>query len=374
MKKSLLLMTLMLTCLSLHAQFDKGFVRPYDNMRNAPEMMRDHIARDMANRDAKLKVLPNKKWLLDESNWWTNGFVVFKAYYDEDSREIGLSPQLDEPTPDWDPIGVLKVRGSKISSQDGRIRYTIEQLGHYVMLVGRNAQGQPLAAYYMVSNDDFNQGGWIFRLQHVLAGNYTTANGESAVFGPRMEHYTGESYNIDPGAFISFRPEDNFTALSILYGDGRVSRGDPSHPNYDKMPGGGGAGALMGPMMWRVTPTVEGMQVNVVHDEKFVDHLPRVADGSLLTFVQSPYKDLPGRWAVASVMPLTHQILRLLPKQVLKLMRAEIYARHGDTFKDAATQRYFDAQPWYKKSGRKIILTDIERFNYALIKQVEASR
>ena len=75
-------MTLMLTCLSLHAQFDKGFVRPYDNMRNAPEMMRDHIARDMANRDAKLKVLPNKKWLLDESNWWTNGFVVFKAYYD----------------------------------------------------------------------------------------------------------------------------------------------------------------------------------------------------------------------------------------------------------------------------------------------------
>ena len=113
----------------------------------------------MANRDAKLKVLPNKKWLLDESNWWTNGFVVFKAYYDEDSHEIGLSPQLDEPTPDWDPIGVLKVRGSKISSQDGRIRYTVEQLGHYVMLVGRNAQGQPLAAYYMVSNDDFNQGG-----------------------------------------------------------------------------------------------------------------------------------------------------------------------------------------------------------------------
>ena len=64
-------------------------------------------------------------------------------------------------------------------------------------------------------------------------------------------------------------------------------------------------------------------------------------------------------------------MLSIFPKEVLTLMRGEIYARHGDTFENPATQRYFDAQPWYKKSGNKVVLTDVERFNYALIKQVE---
>ena len=54
-------------------------------------------------------------------------------------------------------------------------------------------------------------------------------------------------------------------------------------------------------------------------------------------------------------------------------MRGEIYARHGDTFKNPDTQRYFDAQPWYKKSKQPIKLTDVERFNYQLIKHVETT-
>ena len=372
--KILTLMAMMAMGITMQAQFDKGFVNPYYDMRGADKLMRDNITRDLAKRGNKLKVLPGKKWLLDEVNWWTNGFVVLNTYYDEESREIGINPQLSEPTPDWDPIGTFKVKGAQATSRDGKIRYTVEQLGDYVMLVGRNAQGQPVRAYYGVSNDDYNANRWIFIIQHLLAGCYNTPDGKVAVFGPRMEHYTADSYYIDPGVWGTFRPEDNFTALSILYGEGRVSHGDPSSPNYDKMPGGGGAGALMGPMMWRVTATVDGLQVNVVYDEPFVDHQPRVADGSRLTYLQNPYQGLPGRWAVASVMPLTHQVLRLLPSEVLTLMRGEIYARHGDTFSNPKTQAYFDAQPWYKKSGKPVVLTDVERFNYALIKQVETTR
>ena len=130
----------------------------------------------------------------------------------------------------------------------------------------------------------------------------------------------------------------------------------------------------MDPMEWQVTPTVDGLRVHVVRDEPFVDHLPRVEDNSVVTFVQSPYEGIPGKWAFASVIPLTHQILKLFPKEVLTLMRGEIYARHGDTFSNPDTQRYFNAQPWYKKSGKRVALTDIERFNYALIKQVEMSK
>jgi len=92
--------------------------------------------------------------------------------------------------------------------------------------------------------------------------------------------------------------------------------------------------------------------------------------------VQTPFEGLDGKWAIASVVPLNETLLRLFPKEVLTLMRGEIYARYGDTFKDSATQRYFDAQPWYKrKSGNAPIrLTDVERFNYKLIKYVESTR
>ena len=89
---------------------------------------------------------------------------------------------------------------------------------------------------------------------------------------------------------------------------------------------------------------------------------------------QTPYEGLDGKWTFASVFPLTPALLKIFPKEVLKLMRGEIYARYGDTFADPDTQAYFDAQPWYKKqSDKKITLTDIERFNYAVIKQAEAA-
>ena len=127
----------------------------------------------------------------------------------------------------------------------------------------------------------------------------------------------------------------------------------------------------MGPMAWQVKPTGDGLEACVAHDEPFVDHRPRLEEGTnVLTKVQCPWQGVDGKWAFSSVIPLTHELLRLFPKDVLELMRAEIYARHGDTFKSAANQQYFDQQSWYKKKGKAVVLTDIERFNVALIKYI----
>ena len=114
----------------------------------------------------------------------------------------------------------------------------------------------------------------------------------------------------------------------------------------------------------------------VITDQRFVDHAPalEVDVDNVLTKLQCPWEGIDGKWAFASVMPLTHDLLLLFPAEVLELMRAEIYARHGDTFRSAANQRYFDQQPWYKKSGKQVVLTDVERFNVALIKQVMESK
>ena len=130
----------------------------------------------------------------------------------------------------------------------------------------------------------------------------------------------------------------------------------------------------MGPMTIRVTPILGGLNVTTIHDQKFVDHNPRFGENVTLSIVETPYAEIPGKYGVASAMPLTHSILRLLPKDVLKMMRCEIYARHGDTFTEAEVQDYFNAQPWYKKSVKVVVLTDIERFNVAFIKQIEKEK
>ena len=140
------------------------------------------------------------------------------------------------------------------------------------------------------------------------------------------------------------------------------------------MPGGGGAGAKMGPMKWQVQLTSQGLLVKIVKDQPFVDHNPRLdnKDNNVLTKVQCPWQGVDGKWAFASVIPLTHELLKLFPRDALELMCAEIYARHGATFDDTETQNYFNAQKWYKKSKSPTELSDIEKFNAALIKQVMA--
>ena len=131
-------------------------------------------------------------------------------------------------------------------------------------------------------------------------------------------------------------------------------------------------------MEWSLSHCVEGLKVIVRHDERFVNHEPAIGeegDTVVLTKLQSPYEGLNGKWAFASVIPLTDALLMSYPREVLTLMRGEIYARHGDTFKDAATQRYFDAQPWYRRSNAKVIrLTEVEQFNYQLIKYIESKK
>jgi hypothetical protein len=59
----------------------------------------------------------------------------------------------------------------------------------------------------------------------------------------------------------------------------------------------------------------------------------------------------------------------------LRVLRNEIYARHGRVFKDAALQKYFTAQAWYKPNPdfKDEMLNDIESQNLVKIKTAEDS-
>lgn len=372
--------------MNINAQYnkDKHFTREVGYSSDFRELIASDIARDLSVRDARCEVLPAAQYLVsDTEQAWCNGLDIMTTFYNPKAKRVersyygafGQGP-FDGISGDYE----LVVKGGNVSVKGKpALKVSIEKYGNYVMMVFRNAQGQPVKAYYHFDFDEArNTGKWTRLIHYLLAGNYPLGDEQehSAVFGPRMSFYTGYKYDEDPGIYDLYI-DGNTLQVSISYGAGRASHGDPSSPKYGKMPGGGGAAALMGPMEWEVTPTIQGIDINVTHDQKFVDHNPRVGnqgDKRSLTKAQGPYEGLDGKWTFASVIPLTPTLLKIFPKEMLKYMRGEIYARYGDTFADPDTQAYFDAQPWYhKQPGKKITLTDIERYNYAVIKMAEAT-
>ena len=73
---------------------------------------------------------------------------------------------------------------------------------------------------------------------------------------------------------------------------------------------------------------------------------------------------------------LTDSDLTNLSKGVLRLMRNAIYARYGRTFNSYDLQYYFDNSPWYKPNPNYSddLLTDIDKYNIALIQKYEAKQ
>lgn len=71
---------------------------------------------------------------------------------------------------------------------------------------------------------------------------------------------------------------------------------------------------------------------------------------------------------------LTEQMLNGVGLQDLRLMRNEFYARHGQTFRAAWLQQYFDTQPWYtgvEDGKHPSELSPIEKQNVETIVSVE---
>ena len=74
---------------------------------------------------------------------------------------------------------------------------------------------------------------------------------------------------------------------------------------------------------------------------------------------------------------LTEDEVRMLPKEMLKLGRNEIFARHGYIFKSEELQSYFESTSWYYGTvlssdfDMEAVLNDYEKKNIELIKQIE---
>lgn len=83
--------------------------------------------------------------------------------------------------------------------------------------------------------------------------------------------------------------------------------------------------------------------------------------------------DLKGNYPVASTEILIKGILWNFDKRELKIMRNEIFARHGYIFKTKEMKSYFESQTWYVGNLDNVNnkLTDLEKLNIRLIKGAE---
>lgn len=90
-------------------------------------------------------------------------------------------------------------------------------------------------------------------------------------------------------------------------------------------------------------------------------------------YVQPAPAAVPGLYPEASERLLTADDLNQKSGYDLKIMRNEIYVRHGYIFQTPQMKAYFDAQNWYRGLYNYVDdrLTTIEKSNVELIKSYE---
>ena len=306
--------------------------------------------------------------LKDGSVFWWDGSLVLQMIESGETDNEFLMYNVMTNTISYS----IKATGSTGKIESSGLTVSLHKMGDSYLMVERE-NGK---VFNILTQVTVEQPVWDFiDLHDVLDGLYTTPDGKQYVFGlPNMFEQV-DSNTEDPGLFFLSNEENPIHSAwnyRIIYGDKRVSSGTYVGPEEQRMPGAGGAGALMGPMEWGLKHTNAGLEGKVLHDEPTVDHHPAITEDFTLTKVQNPFKGVEGIWAFASVRPLNRQMLTRFPKEILRLMRNEIYARHGEKFtSDQNIQAYFDRQPWYKATASPTPLTGLEKLNVSLIKAME---
>ena len=82
-----------------------------------------------------------------------------------------------------------------------------------------------------------------------------------------------------------------------------------------------------------------------------------------------------GRWEFLSKEIVPQTFMWRYPSGLIRIIRNEIYARHGYVFNSADLKNYFSKQPWYKPADNNddVQLSLLERLNIELIKYREAT-
>lgn len=339
----LILVTITPTTMNAQEEEKLWWGRSHAERQNA-EILKQRIANLMESRKEPLRTRPVKD-MMDEENeyWWDGQQLCILGYGETDNiRPLVTFKKHGDEQVLYTLVCKKGKNGTTVTIKNhAGWKVALQQAGPWRVLVFRDATGAVQDCYIGTTwNDAANlRNVQNLSMHDFFDGVYETPDGEKVVFGPLMDHYKDLNYSRDPGIFCFHTNQDFAVTDTLEYGEGRVSRGDPSSPNWGKMPGGGGAAAIMGPMEWKVTPTSLGLKVKVIRDEPFVEHSPSIKGGEAeLKWVQGPFEGIEGYFPIASVRPLPKGMLRQLPKGELHFIMQEILNRHATGSKPTAIE------------------------------------
>ena len=372
-----------------------------------PEFAKQQNEKEMAARTAKVVKKDDIKRMYVRCE---DGEYCYEAVYDDEEKTFGMAA-LQLKRYNWAPSRHgyrFLTKGARLLREDNKnLTITHEIAGTWDMLVVRNVKTSAVEDIFLLETDG-NPSEMQFQqdIYDLLDGVYALASVEKEAHKVHSWSTDGKAYfgsiwfaehprqQSDPGAYRYMGDG------TIEFGEGRmkdvpeppmpkfeVRQGDDGRPHYFMddvelpneeewrrereahipMPGHGGHGAIMGPTSWHFQLTENGMKVKADLQE-YIPYYPCFGEEFTLTKERGAYEGVDGVWPVASVRPLTRGMLKMMTKEGLQLMLNEVYARHGQSFKDPKVQKYFDAQSWYKKAKQPSALTPIEKLNVSFLK------
>lgn len=220
--------------------------------------------------------------------------------------------------------------------------------GDQQWLIFYNATGDAIGSLVGLDNpsDDFTE----FQYTHyIFAGSYTDTHGNEYSFIPdvkKTEGFGSSTYTIEK--------EFEMPSSVITFGKGQS---------------------------YRVKPTASGLTIyaavnsgDEVWNDKGVKYTLRWNEEA-----SAGKTGVHGRFPFTSLEVAPLGVLNFYPKDLLKIMRNEIFARHGYIFTSTAMKTYFEKQGWYHPTTSDINevtsqLSEIETINVALIRQAEKNQ
>ena len=89
------------------------------------------------------------------------------------------------------------------------------------------------------------------------------------------------------------------------------------------------------------------------------------------TTTEITYNSADEYYHITGSRKLTYDDIKGLSNRELRIMRNEIYARHGYIFQDAMLRDHFLQKPWYTPQTKNVALSSIEQYNVLFIKSYE---
>lgn len=200
------------------------------------------------------------------------------------------------------------------------------------------------------------------------AAEQNIANSDNPIFGYWVGSFGNNMINITLSSIVG----KEISGHSVCAGNYR-----PIHGTIETNPDGSASIVMSEPGDDQYDGTFV-FEINAANDQLTGNWTPFKAKGNKaktfsLAKRKFAYDPTAGKYKQTSVKLLKESDVENLTEANLRLMRSEIYARHGYCFQEKDMRRYFEKQDWYMPVGIDIRdrLSDIESKNINLIYDYE---